>query len=532
MSNHESAPEAPPPRFQWVRRMPDAYIIIFAVIVLAAVATWFVPAGTFQLKEIETLRDGETTTREVIDPDSFHIRRLADGSPEKVTVSLFSGEAHLGSERIHRFPADAQGDIGLLNYVFEGITAGDKYGAAVGVIAFILVIGGAFGIILRTGAVEIGILQVIRLTRGKDLLLIPVLFLIFSLGGAIFGMSEEAIAFAMLVTPLMVRLGYDSITAVLITYVATQIGFATSWMNPFNIGVAQGLAGIPVMSGAGFRITMWSLFTGVGVLWTVAYALRIRRHPERSLAYSSDHAFRGEADSAAGEQLSKDGFSPGHGIVLAIFALGILWVIYGVVAYQYYIPEIATQFFIIGLLSGIVGVLFQLNGMTLNDLAVSFRKGAGDLLGAALIVGMAKGIILVLGGDDPTEPSVLNTLLHSIGGWIEPLPGMVSAAAMFFCQSFLNFLVPSGSGQAALTVPLMAPLADIAGLTRQIAVLTFQLGDGLTNIIIPTSASLMGTLAVARLDFVIWFRFIWKLQVVLFALALAFIGLAVFIGFA
>lgn len=513
----------------WMRRMPDAYIILFGVILLAAVSTYVIPAGVFETRAMVVEEDGKTSSREVIIPASFRYALTEDGRPLKVTVSLFSGEAHLGSERIHRFPADAQGDIGLFNYAFEGITSGSKYGAAVGVIGFILVIGGAFGIVLRTGAVEAGILQVIRLTQGYDLLLVPALFVVFSLGGAIFGMSEEAIAFAMLVTPLMVRLGYDSLTAVMVTYVATQIGFATSWMNPFNIGVAQGLADIAVLSGAGFRISMWLVFTTFGLVWTVFYALRIRREPGLSLSRQSDVAFR--SGNAGGEAMEKSPFLPGHAVVLVVFGLGILWVIFGVVAYQYYIPEIATQFFIIGVAAGLVGVLFRLNGMGMNDIPAAFRQGASDLLGAALIVGMAKGIILILGGDDPTEPSVLNTLLHGAGTVIEPLPGQVSAIAMFGFQSLLNFFVPSGSGQAALTVPLMAPLADIAGLSRQIAVLAFQLGDGLTNILIPTSASLMGTLAVAKVDFIVWLRFVWKLQLCLFALAVGFIVAAVLTGF-
>ena len=509
--------------------MPDVYLIIFAVIVAAAIATYLIPAGSFQMKEILVEGDSGPVIKRVLDPDTFSYSLDAEGNPGKVTVSLFSGEAHMGKERIHRFPSDATGEIGLFNYVFEGITSGSKYGAAVGVIAFILVIGGAFGIIMHTGAVELGIVRVIRLLQGYDLLLVPALFMIFSLGGAIFGMSEEAIAFAMLVTPLMVRIGYDSITAVLVTYVATQIGFATSWMNPFNIGVAQGLAGIPVLSGAEFRIWMWVVFSLFSAAWVLAYAMRIRRQPSLSRVHASDAALREAEDKDAG-MLAHSSFTPGHGVVLILLTLGIAWVIFGVVVYQYYIPEIATQFFVIGVLCGLVGVLFRLNGMRLNDIASSFRKGAGELLGAALIVGMAKGIILVLGGDDPTRPSVLNTLLHVAGNWIEPLPGQVSALVMFLFQCGLNFFVPSGSGQAALTVPLMAPLAEIAGLTRQLAVLAFQLGDGLTNIIIPTSASLMGTLAVARVDFIVWLRFIWRLQLALVALAMLFISVAVAIG--
>ncbi|MEX0321622.1 MAG: putative basic amino acid antiporter YfcC [Puniceicoccaceae bacterium] len=523
-------PDAPTGNGGFTRQMPDAYLIIFIVILLAVAATYIVPAGIFKTREIQYEQKGEMVAREVMDPDTFEYVLDESGDPEKVTVSLFSGEAHLGKERIHRFPANAKGNTGLFNYAFEGITSGNKYGAAVGVIAFILVIGGSFGIIMHTGAVEVGIIKLIDLLKGYDLLLVPVLFIIFSLGGAIFGMSEEAIAFAMLITPLMVRLGYDSITAVLVTYVATQVGFSTSWMNPFNIGIAQGLAGIPVMSGAGYRLPMWIIFTSISTAWVLVYAIRIRKNPQLSPMHEIDKGFREEQDEDA--NLAKiDHFRLGHALILAVIGLGIIWIIFGVVAYQYYIPEIATQFFIMGVISGVLGVIFRLNGMRLNDIAISFRKGAGDLLGAALIVGMAKGVILILGGDDPTQPSVLNTLLHVTGSWIEPLPGQVSAVAMFFFQALLNFFVPSGSGQAALTVPLMAPLAEIAGLTRQVAVLAFQLGDGLTNIIIPTSASLMGTLAVARVDFMIWLKFIWKFQLALFALALLFIVSAVAIGF-
>lgn len=509
--------------------MPDAYLIVFGVILLAALATYLVPAGSFEVSEVTTREGDGEHTRTVILPETFAYAREADGTPRHLTVSLFSGEAHLGAERIHRFPADAQGEMGVFNYAFEGLTSGNKYGAAVGVVAFILVIGGAFGIILRTGAVETGIHWVIGRLQGRDLFLVPLLFIIFSLGGAIFGMSEEAIAFAMLVTPLLVRLGYDSITAVLVTYAATQVGFATSWMNPFNVTVAQGLAGLPPLSGIEFRLPVWALFTFGTAAFVLAYAWRIRRHPERSLAYASDQKVW--ADPLAGQpDASAPRLRPGHLVVLGLLGLGILWIIYGVIAYKYYIPEIASQFFVIGIVCGVAGVAFRLEGMRLNDLARSFRKGASDLLGAALIVGMAKGILLILGGDDPTTPSVLNSLLHAAGEAIAPLSEQASALAMLAFQCGLNFFVPSGSGQAALTIPLMAPLADIAQVHRQVAVLAFQFGDGLTNLIIPTSASLMGTLAVARLDFVVWLRFFWKVQLVLLAAAAVCLVVAVAIG--
>lgn len=510
-------------------RMPDAYIIIFFVVVLAAAATYVIPAGFFETeRRTYVTDDGSTRSRVVPIPESFQIAKTPEGEPLFLTVSLFSGEADLGDRRVHYFPGNASGDTGLFNYLFEGMTAGTKYGSAVGVIAFILVIGGAFGIIMRTGAVENGILLLIRKARFAHGLLIPALFISFSLGGAIFGMSEEAIAFAMLLVPLFIALGYDSLTAVMVTYLATQIGFATSWMNPFGVGIAQGLADVPVMSGAPFRMGLWLVFTLVGLAYVLWHARRVKAHPELSPTHASDTWFREREDALAAR--TDNPFQPGHGIVLGMVGLGVVWIVYGVVRHQFFIPEIATQFFIIGLACGVTGVICRLEGMRLNDIASSFRKGASDLLGAALIVGMGKGIIIMLGGDQPGSPSVLNTVLHHAGGVIGPLPEWLSVAGMFFFQGALNFFVPSGSGQAALTMPIMAPLADLAGVERQMAVLAFQLGDGLTNLIIPTSAALMGTLAVARIDYLVWIRFIFRLQLILGILAMGALGLGLLVG--
>jgi uncharacterized ion transporter superfamily protein YfcC len=209
--------------------------------------------------------------------------------------------------------------------------------------------------------------------------------------------------------------------------------------------------------------------------------------------------------------------------VIAIFVAGIVWIVWGVTARGYYIPEIATQFFIIGILSGIVGVAFRLNGMGVNDIAAGFREGLRDIVPSAVIVGMARGIILVLGGDDSASPSVLNTILHHAGQALDGLPPMLAAWLMLVFQSIFNFFVSSGSGQAALTMPLMAPLSDMAGVSRQVAVLAFQLGDGITNSLIPTSGALMGVLGVARVPWPLWIMHIWPFWLLSFLLATAFV---------
>ncbi len=492
-------------------KVPHTFVIVFFVVLLAAMVTYLVPVGQFQTEEVTYTQNGEESTKTVLVPDSFEIVKDELGNPVRQGTSLF----------------ESGGEAGFLNYVFEGLVSGDKWGSAVGVVAFILIIGGAFGIIMKTRAIEEGILSVIDKTKGREILIIPIMFFLFSLGGAVFGMGEEAIAFAMILVPLMVALGYDAITGVMITYVATQIGFATSWMNPFSVAIAQGVSGVPVLSGAPFRIGMWAVFTLIGIIYTWKYASGIKKDPLKSVSYESDSYFRKEMKT--GEL--KVQFTLGHGLVLLTIAAGIAWIVWGVVEYAYYIPEIASQFFTIGLAAGLIAVFFKLNNMKVDDIAEGFIEGAKDLLPAALVVGMAKGIVIILGGDSPDAPSVLNTMLFGAGQVIGDFPAALSAWFMYLFQSVFNFFVVSGSGQAALTMPLMAPLADIAGVSRQVAVLAFQLGDGLTNIFVPTSAALMGALGAARLDWGTWAKFIIKFLLLLMGVSSLFVIGAVLIGF-
>ena len=353
------------------------------------------------------------------------------------------------------------------------------------------------------------------MTKGKEIVLIPILTVLFSLGGAVFGMGEEAIPFVMIVVPMFIALGYDAITGIMCTYVATQIGFGTSWQNPFSLAVAQGIAGIPVMSGAWFRIPLWIVFTGTISVFTMFYARKIKRNPRLSAAYETDETYRTEFH---GNEEDRP-FTLGHKLVLLTILVCMIWIVYGVVEKGYYIPEIASQFFIMGLVSGIIGMLFHLNDMSVNDIATSFAEGAQGMTTAALCVGMAQGIIIVLGGTDATQGTVLNTILYNISNAMQGLPSYLSAWFMYIFQSVFNFFVVSGSGQAALTMPIMSPLADLVGVSRQSAVLAFQLGDAFTNIIVPTSGVLLGALAAAKLPWGKWAKFQMKFQLLLFAMA-------------
>ncbi|PJE80761.1 hypothetical protein CI610_00249 [invertebrate metagenome] len=485
-------------------KMPDTLIILFCVAACAAVLGYLIPAGSFKTEIIHYLSDGIEKTRTVIIPGSFQYALDSSGQLLHNAIQLFSDSS----------------DIGFLNFVFEGLVSGDKSGSALGIIMFMLVIGGAFGIVMETGTIDNGILKLISKTRGNEILFIPSMFLLFSLGGAVFGMGEESIAFAIIIAPLMVRMGYDGITAAMVTFAATQIGFATSWMNPFSVAIAQGIAGIPVLSGSALRIVMWAVFTLAGTLFTMRYATRIKKNPVLSYSYESDQHFRDHNEQNSPQQIR---FHLGDWLVLLTLLGGIIWVIWGVVAQGWFIPEIASQFFTMGLIIGLIGVIFRLNGMTLNHIASSFKEGAASLLPPALVVGMAQGVVWLLGGVDPETPTVMNTLLNSASHVIAHLPAIISAWLMFVFQAVFNFFVTSGSGQAAMTMPLMAPLSDLIGVSRQVAVLAFQLGDGLTNLVVPTSAVLMGALGVCRVEWGAWIRFIGQFMLFMVAIASLFI---------
>jgi uncharacterized ion transporter superfamily protein YfcC len=483
------------------RQPPDTLGILFWVAVAVAILSFLIPAGRFS---VETDERGRASRVELA---SF---QLAPG----------------GAPGTPLFSADKDRP-GFLNAPFEGLVSGSRTSPAVGIIAFLLLVGGAFGIVMRTGCVDRGLRALVRRAGHDPILIFPLLFLLFSLGGAVFGMGEEVIPFVILLAPVVVRMGYDAITVLMMTYVASQIGFAASWMNPFSVAIAQSIAGVPMLSGAGFRIVMWLVFTAVGIALMLWWARRVKRDPERSPTYASDAFFREQRENAAIDVA----FTRRDALALVLLALGIVWVVWGVVAREYFIAEIAGQFFAIGMAIGALYLLPGPHRMGGNQMAAAFREGAVALAPVVLVVGIARGIVIILGGTDPAEPSVMNTLLYGMAWTLQGVPELVSAWLMLGFQSLINFLIPSGSGQAALTMPLMAPLGDLVGVTRQVSVLAFQLGDGLLNLLVPTSAKLMGVLGAARVEWAVWARWLlWPLALFM-ALAMAALAVAVAIGF-
>ena len=561
-------------------KTPHTYAIIFFVVIFCWLLTFLIPAGKFSTHTIEyTDANGDTATRTVLMADTFRYsynldtdfvaQALTDISKDTALMeelevdpdglaalmetdssawtqadldavglsddemySMYGEEFYDTSKKLHKtakiWGTDDFGGFGFLNYVFEGLVTGDRSGSAVGICALILVVGGAFGIIMKTGAIDAGIYAFIKKTKGLERLALPLLFILFSLGGATFGMAEECIPFAMIMVPFVIALGYDSIVAVTVTYVASQVGNAVSWMSPFSVAVAQGIAGVPVLSGATFRLIMWVTVTLASAAFMMVYAERIRKTPEKSVVYAGDAYFRNRMDAITDEERE---FNLGHKLILLEMLAVLIWIIWGVTQKGFYIPEIASQFFVMGFVAGVIAIIFKLNGMTINGMASAFQGGVADLAGTAVVVGMAKGILLVLGGSDADVASTLNTILYAIGTVLEGVPSFIGAWFMYIFQSLFNLVVTSNSGQAALTMPIMAPLSDLVGVSRQIAVLAYQLGAGFVDAFTPVSASLIGVLGVARIEWGKWAKFQIKMQAFFFIMGTIIIAIAVAMNF-
>jgi len=477
-------PDSPPRgRRSLAERIPNAYVLIFGLLVVAAALTWVVPPGQFERAEV----GGRT----VVVPGSYQIVQPDQPLPAGNVVR-----------------PEPQGVFDVLRAPLRGFVE------AAEIIVFILVVGGAFKILEATGAVRAGINRVIVAFRGRESLLIPVVMILFSLAGAIFGMSEETIPFVMLFVPLALALGYDSITGTAMPFVGAGAGFAAAFINPFTLGIAQGIAELPPVSGIEYRIAVWFVTTGVAVAWVMWYAARIKRDPTLSPTYVQDLARR-EAEGLGGagaEQAwgSLDGSMTGtHRAVLGAFVAALVLLVVGVLRWGWYIEEIGALFLGFGV---VAALLSRLGG---DRTVEAFLKGASELIGAALVVGLARGILVVA-----QNGGIIDPMLHLLSSGIGALPPVVGAQMMFLAQTALNFFVPSGSGQAALSMPLMAPLADLIGVTRQTAVLAYQFGDGFSNLIIPTSGVLLGVLGAARISWIDWARWMLPLQLVFGAVAL------------
>ncbi|MCX7973733.1 MAG: YfcC family protein [Candidatus Aminicenantes bacterium] len=445
-------------------KIPNTYLLIFWLLVFIAVLTWIIPGGEYE----RTVVKG----REVVVPASF-----------KFTKS------------------DPQGLFDLFMAPIKG------FKEAALIIGFILFVGGSFNILTSTGAIDSLIKRLLTWHHKSNLMrsiFIPLLVFLFSFGGATFGMNEEIIPFVLILVPISLALGYDSIVGVAIPLIGAHIGFASAFLNPFNVGIAQGIAGLPLFSGISYRIVCWLISTFIAILFISFYAKKVLNKPTISPVYELDR------ERKLGKNLQdldlNHHLSGRHKLVLIVFALSLVGLVVGVIKFKWFIEEISALFVIMGLLAGIAG------GLKSDEIIKSFINGAKDLVGTAIIVALARATLVI-----SREGKIIDTILYGLTPFVGSASPIFAAQKMFIVQSIINFFVHSGSGQAALTMPIMAPLADLVGVSRQTAILAFQLGE-YTNIIIPTSAVTMGALTMAKVPWERWARWVLPLMIALFIL--------------
>ncbi|WP_350343384.1 hypothetical protein PRVXT_002683 [Proteinivorax tanatarense] len=457
-----------------MKKIPHVYALLFMVIIFATVLTYLVPSGVY-----ERIEDPETG-RTVVDPESFHY-----------------------------VEADPVGVFDTLQAVQLGIVD------AANIVAFIFIVGGAFGIIRGTGAIDAGLGLAVDRMEGRERLLFPALIILFSIGGATFGLAEETIPFIPIAVLLCRRLGYDAMVGFALVSIGARLGFSAGMLNPFTIGVAQGIAELPLFSGIAYR-TIWYVVLLIVTIWYInRYAQTIKRDPEKSIVRDIELASSDNADeSNIPDYVSK------HTWVLLAVVVGFVAMIYGVFELEWYINEIAAIFLAIGIVAGLIG------GLGINGTASNFVEGARELTFGALVVGVARGILVVL-----EQGMIVDTIIHVAGTGLQTLPTVLAANGMFLFQLILNVLIPSGSGQAATTMPIMAPIADIADISRQTAVLAFHYGDGFTNIITPTGGTLMASLAIANIPYERYARWVLPLLGIWIVVGMTAITIATLIDY-
>ena len=437
-------------------QMPTAYTILFCLILLVALSTWFIPAGSYD---------------------------YVDGIP-------ISGSYHAVA------PAP-QGIGAALKAAFRGF-----YGA-VDVCVFILMVGGFLGVVMKTGAIDAGVSNVIARLQGRENLLITILMLFFGLGGTTYGMWEETMAFFPLLLPIFLAAGYDAVVGVAVILLGAGAGVIASTVNPFATGIAAGFAGVSLGEGLLWRLIQFVIFEGAAIWYVSAYAARIKRDPSRSVVGIG--AGRLHADVGCVQPLTRR-----HAAILLIFAATFLTMIYGVIPFDemglplpvlgWWFPELSALFLVAGIVVGLIDRLSEV------ELAETFVSGCTDLLGVAFIIGISRGITVLM-----NDGHITDTVLH----WGESaLSGLGSTAfvlLVFLIYLPLSVLIPSSSGLATLSVPVVAPLGQFAGVSGDVVVTAFQSACGLVNLVTPTAAVVMGALALGRIPYEKWLKFVWKL---------------------
>jgi len=448
------------------------------MILICAVLTYILPAGNFERVIYEN------TNREVVVAGSYH-------SVERDPVTFF--------ELFKSIP------LGLEN--------------AKSIVFFTLIIGGAFKIINATGAIETGLASIVKSMAGKETFIIPVLMFVFGVAGVTIGIAEESLVFIPMIVALCLALGFDSITGTAIVLIGAGAGFAGGMLNPYTVGVAHGITGLPMFSGIGLRAAVFIVLITVSIIYVMRYAKKVKRTPTDSGMYELDK-HSNVAENVKNTLNTQQNLTNRQKAVLVILLIGLIVIAVGVFKFGFYMVELGAIFLMIGIFSGFIG------GLKPNEMVDEFVSGAKDLLYAALVIGIARSMLVVL-----ESGNIIDTIVNGMVSVIQGLPSTLSAYLIFIVQSIISIMIPSGSGQAAVTIPVMTPIADLVGLTRQTIVLTFQFADAFSNILTPTSGYFMAALAMNKIAWKKWARFFLPLFGLWNIIAIIFIAIAVSINY-
>jgi uncharacterized ion transporter superfamily protein YfcC len=518
-------------------RFPTAFTVLFFVLVLVWILTFFITPGTYSYvscdggppKPIPGTFHNINVDRSVqeriydlwISPVNglYGIRTPSEPVDNPSAQTLKAGQKACGTEGGKQIPAEivtAPGDTGPYN-------TGDLTGA-VQVFFFVLAIGAFITVTIKTGALDAGIGRVTERFRQRGLLLIVILMVIFSLGGTTYGMAEETLGFYAIILPVIIALGYDRLVGVGIIMVGAGVGTLASTVNPFATGVGSDAAGVALGDGIGLRLIMYVVLTAVAVAYVLWYSRRVRNDPAKSLM----PPIEGDDALASGPAGPAEPMTGKQKTVLWIFGLTFLLMIFSVIPWGdfssslegitlgWYFPELAALFIVGAVLIGLVGGLGEEGTVT------GIISGAGDFIGAALIIAVARGVTVIM-----NNAGITDTVLHALESVVSGLPSGAFIVVMYLVNIVLAFLVPSSSGHATLAMPIMAPLGDFAGVSRAMVVTAFQSASGWMNLFTPTSAIVMGGLALSRVRYDRYLRFVAPLLGALLILTCLFMLLGV-----
>lgn len=458
--------------------MPDTFIIVAGIVLIMAILSWVIPSGTYDYQEI----DINGRMRSVAIDGTFHYIDKSEASPT--------------------------GFLGYFKALYQGCVE------AADIIFVIFCCSGTFGILVKTGAFHAGIGSLLNKLGNKEIILVPILMLAFGLGGSIFGMASEFYGFYPLIVGLGVALGYDAMFGFAIIALGEFIGFMGATLNPYTVGIAQAIAGVPLYSGTGYRAICFVCFMAVIAIYVMRYGKKIKKNPELSVVYGEEsiHAFHKE-------DLEKYSLTKSNVAILLVVVATLVVLMLGLIKWGWGYGELCGLFLIMSM------IVAAIDKWSPNRWVAEFIAGVRSVVWGAILTGIAKGIVVVM-----NDAQIMDTIIYGLSSVLKHAPKSISAQLMLVIQTMINFLIPSGSGQAVVTMPIMAPLSDILGISRQVAVLAFQFGDGLSNILWPTADIViicgLGGIAVEK-----WWKWFLPLCGILFAMQMIFIEIAVLIGY-